>query len=77
MPFELLKKDVDDTFAGPSFDSQTLPVPHQNTVVFCNQLDTSVVDDLGKDLIKVAEISFVILIAVAIVLFLGASALEW
>jgi hypothetical protein len=54
-----------------------LPVPQQNSLVFCDQLDTSVVDDLGKDLIKITKIGIVILIIVALLMLLGNCALEW
>ena len=47
-PFELVKKDINDTFAGLSFDASTLPVPAQNTVSFCGDMDTSVVDNLSR-----------------------------
>ena len=76
-PFELVKKDINDTFAGLSFDASTLPVPEQNTVSFCANMDTSVVDDLGRDLVKIAKIGTVILVAVAILLIAANCALEW
>ena len=76
-PFELVKKDINDTFAGLSFDASVLPVPAQNTVQFCGDMDTSVVDDLGHDLVKIAKIGTIILIAVAILLIAANCALEW
>ncbi|GJE97726.1 Plasma membrane fusion protein [Phanerochaete sordida] len=76
-PFELVKKDINDTFANLSFDASVLPVPAQNTVEFCGDMDTSVVDDLGHDLVKIAKIGTVILIAVAILLICANCALEW
>lgn len=76
-PFELVKKDINDTFAGLSFDASVLPVPEQNTVAFCGDMDTSVVDNLGHDLVKIAKIGTVILIAVAILLVAANCALEW
>ncbi|KAI0687893.1 hypothetical protein BC835DRAFT_1419600 [Cytidiella melzeri] len=76
-PFELVKKDINDTFAGLSFDANTLPIPEQNTVTFCDQMDTSVVDDLGRDLIKITKIGIVIIIALALLLLAANCALEW
>ncbi|KAF5380251.1 hypothetical protein D9757_008198 [Collybiopsis confluens] len=76
-PFELLKKDINDTFAGLSFDSSLLAVPEQNEVTFCDQLDTSVVDDLGQDLIKIAKIGVIIIILLALLLVGFNCLLEW
>jgi len=76
-PFELLKADINSTFDSLSFNSSILPVPPQNTLTFCDQLDTSVVDDLAHDLLKAAEIGTVILILVALLLVAGNCLLEW
>ncbi|KAF9010588.1 hypothetical protein BDQ17DRAFT_931270 [Cyathus striatus] len=67
-PFELVKKDINDTFSAFSFNSSVLPVPEQNRLSFCNDMDTSVVDDLGRDLIKTAKIGVIILILLALLL---------
>ncbi|KAF8629427.1 hypothetical protein AX15_003474 [Amanita polypyramis BW_CC] len=67
-PFELVKADINSTFANITFDASVLPVPNQNSVTFCHQLDTSVVDDLGKEFVKMAKIGFVILILAALLL---------
>ncbi|KAF9452753.1 hypothetical protein P691DRAFT_803477 [Macrolepiota fuliginosa MF-IS2] len=67
-PFELLKKDINDTFAQISFNSSLMPVPDQNRLAFCNDIDMSVVDDIGHDLIKTAKIGIVILVVLALVL---------
>ncbi|KAJ3839261.1 hypothetical protein F5878DRAFT_582034 [Lentinula raphanica] len=76
-PFELLKKDINDTFAGLSFNTSVLTVPEQNQVTFCDQLDTSVVDDLGQDLIKIAKIGVIIIILLALLLVGLNCLLEW
>lgn len=44
---------------------------------FCGQLDTSVVDDLGKDLLKAAKIGTIVLILLAVLLLAAHCALEW
>ncbi|RXW22981.1 hypothetical protein EST38_g2857 [Candolleomyces aberdarensis] len=67
-PFELLKKDINDTFATIQFDGSALPVPEQSRVSFCSELDMSVVDDIGRDIIKAFKIGIVILIVLALVL---------
>lgn len=67
-PFELLKKDINDTFASLTFEPSGLPVPAQNRLAFCDQMDTSVVDEIGQDLIKSARIGVVILFLVALLL---------
>ncbi|TBU33694.1 hypothetical protein BD309DRAFT_859454 [Dichomitus squalens] len=76
-PFELLKKDINDTFGGLSFDVSALPLPTQNTVTFCDQMDTSVVDDLGRDMVKVVKIGTVIMIILIVLLIAANCALEW
>lgn len=76
-PFELVKKDINDTFAGLSFDPSVLPVPEQNTVSFCSQMDTSVVDDLGHDLIKITKIGIALLVVLALLLVAANCVLEW
>ncbi|KAI1795725.1 hypothetical protein LXA43DRAFT_881696 [Ganoderma leucocontextum] len=76
-PFELLKKDINDTFGGLSFDVSALPLPSQNTVTFCDQMDTSVVDDLGRDMVKVVKIGTVIMIILILLLIAANCALEW
>ena len=55
----------------------SLPVPQMNTVTFCDQMDTSVIDDLGRDLVKAVKIGTVILIVLIFLLILANCALEW
>ena len=61
-PFEDLKADINNTFAGLQFNESTLFVPQQDSVSFCGQMDTSVVDDLGHDLAKLTKIGIVVLV---------------
>jgi hypothetical protein len=67
-PFEILKQDINTTFANLTFDANILPVPDQNRLSFCDGLDTSVVDDIGRDLVKAAKIGFIILVVLALLL---------
>ncbi|KAF5355577.1 hypothetical protein D9758_006370 [Tetrapyrgos nigripes] len=76
-PFELLKKDINETFTGINFNSSTLPVPQQNNLAFCNDMDLSVVDDLGQDLVKAAKIGIIIIILLILILIGLNCLLEW
>ncbi|KAJ6581181.1 hypothetical protein B0H19DRAFT_1114092 [Mycena capillaripes] len=76
-PFELLKADINETFSGLSFNSSVLAVPELNTLSFCTDLDTSVIDDLGHDLVKVAKIGTLIIILLILVLIGLNCLLEW
>lgn len=76
-PFEAVKSDINSTFQGLAFDASTLPVPAQNAVSFCNNLDTSSVDDLGNDLLTITKIGTIILILLLFALLAGHCALEW
>lgn len=72
-----MKSDINSTFRGLFFDASTLPVPDQNTVSFCNNLDTSSVDNLGHDLLTITKIGTIILIVLLLALLAGHCALEW
>ncbi|OCB88470.1 hypothetical protein A7U60_g4378 [Sanghuangporus baumii] len=76
-PFEELKADINNTFAGLDYDSQALFVPEQQTLSFCNDMDTSVVDDLGRDLVKITKIGIILLVVLALLLLAAHCALEW
>ncbi|KAJ6485856.1 hypothetical protein C8R45DRAFT_1098609 [Mycena sanguinolenta] len=76
-PFEALKADINDTFIGLSFNSSILAVPEQNTLSFCTDLDTSFIDDLGHDIVKIAKIGILIIILLVLVLIGLNCALEW
>jgi hypothetical protein len=76
-PFEAVKADINSTFAGISFNSSILPVPERSTITFCNNFDTSAVDDLGRDLVKITRIGLILVAVVVLVLLVGHSILEW
>lgn len=76
-PFELLKTDINDTFTGLSFNSSILPVPEQNRLSFCNDVDLSVIDEIGRDFIKIAKIGVVIIILLALLLIGFNCLLTW
>jgi len=73
----LTKKEINDTFNGVSFNPSVLSVPQQSTITFCDQIDTSVIDDLGRDLVKMTKIGIIIIIAVILILILANCVLEW
>ncbi len=76
-PFEAVKADINSTFAGISFNSSVLPIPDRSTITFCDNLDTSVVDDLGRDLLKITKIGLILIAILVVVLLIGHSVLEW
>jgi hypothetical protein len=59
------------------FNTSVLAVPARSTIQFCNELDTSVVDDLGRDLRQIGRIGIILMLLVLVLLTLGAMALEW
>ncbi|KZT10761.1 uncharacterized protein LAESUDRAFT_348586 [Laetiporus sulphureus 93-53] len=76
-PFELVKKEINETFASLYFNKSVLPVPQQNSLSFCDDMDTSWVDDLGQDLVKIAEIGIAIIIVIAVLLIAANCMFEW
>ena len=76
-PFEAVKAEINSTFIGLSFDASVLPVPEQNTVSFCSNLDTSSVDNLSHDLLWITKIITIVLVLVLFLLLAGQCALEW
>ncbi|KAI0303569.1 hypothetical protein B0F90DRAFT_1626461 [Multifurca ochricompacta] len=76
-PFEAVKKDINDTFAGISFNSSVLPVPDRSALTFCDNMDTSVIDDLGHDLLHITKIGIILVAILAVVLLAGYFLLEW
>lgn len=76
-PFELTKQEITDAFNNITFNQAVFPIPQQSTITFCDQVDTSVIDDLGHDIIKITKIATIILIVVIILLILANCALEW
>ncbi|KAI6157883.1 hypothetical protein BKA82DRAFT_131192 [Pisolithus tinctorius] len=76
-PFEAVKADINNTFFGLTFDASVLPIPAQNTVSFCGNLDTSSIDNLGNDLLRITKIITIVLIVVLFLLLAGHCAFEW
>ncbi|KAG8848366.1 plasma membrane fusion protein prm1 [Serendipita sp. 411] len=76
-PFELLKKEMNTTFDALGTPNVTVPVPDMQDVQFCDGLDTSFIDDLGKDLVKVAYIGIGVLVGLALIIFAVNGFLTW
>ena len=79
IPFNLLKKEINDTFinAQKSFVATPLPVPEGSNVTFCDQMDLSVIDDLSNDIAGLARTGLGILVGVILALILAYAAIQW
>ena len=79
IPFNLLKKEINDTFinAQQSFVATPLPVPDGSNITFCDQMDLTVIDDLSRDIAGLARIGLFILIGVILVLIIAYAAIQW
>lgn len=77
VPFNLLKAEMNTTFAGINTPNVTVPLPPLQDVQFCNDLDTSFIDELGKDLVRIAYIGIGVLVAIAVVIFIVNGFLTW
>ena len=76
-PFDVVKTDINSTFNAIQFDSSVLDVPAQNTLTFCSGMDLSIVDDLGRDIVKIARFGAVILILTALLLIGVNCVIQW
>ena len=76
-PFEDLKAEINDTFAGLDYNASALFVPEEQQLSFCGDMDTSVVDDLGRDLLKITKIGVILLVILALLLIAAHCLLEW
>lgn len=72
-----MKVDINNTFAKFSFNESLLTLPAQRTMTFCQDMDTSVVDDLGRDLVKITKIGVGLLILLAFLMILGNCFVQW
>lgn len=77
IPFDAIKKDINDTFATIQFNESVLELPAQRTMSFCSSMDTSVVDDLGRDLVKITRIGAALLVVAALLLIAGNCFVQW
>jgi len=58
-PFDALRSQITSIFSevASTFNAAQLPLPAARTVQFCNNVDTSIVDDIGRPLVHIAETS--------------------
>ena len=71
IPFNAVKADINATFSNINFNTSVFEPPAQRTMTFCSSMDTSVVDDLGRDLVKITRISAVVIVLVALLIVAG------
>lgn len=76
-PFDIVKADINATFSAISFNATTFTLPERRTLTFCDDMDTSFVDDLGNDLVKFARIGAGIIAGIALLILLGNMFLQW
>ncbi|KAI3485267.1 hypothetical protein L1887_51552 [Cichorium endivia] len=76
-PFEQMRKDVNATIAGFSFNHTMLPVPQMQNLSFCQKIDTSPIDRLGRELAVAARWALAMLAVVALAVVLVSAAREW
>jgi hypothetical protein len=63
-----LKTAINNTFGNLTFNPDLFPVPAENRLSFCNDLNLSAIDNIRGDLIKVARIGSLVLIGLALLL---------
>jgi hypothetical protein len=78
-PFDSLRGQINNTFTdiASTFTAAQLPLPAVRTVSFCNDVNTSIVDDIGRPLVRIAEVSALILLALVILVAVGNALVEW
>uniref|UniRef100_V5EPS3 Plasma membrane fusion protein PRM1 n=1 Tax=Kalmanozyma brasiliensis (strain GHG001) TaxID=1365824 RepID=V5EPS3_KALBG len=76
-PFEKMRGEVNTTLGGLTFNHTVFDVPEMQKVTFCDRIDTSPLDDLGKELKRIAKWGLVLLGLVALVVMLVGVAWEW
>ncbi|KAG8965938.1 plasma membrane fusion protein prm1 [Tulasnella sp. 419] len=75
VPFDNLKKEINGSFSTIKYSPVALP--ERQTLSFCAEMDTSVVDDLARDIVRIAKIGSFVLLAVVVLLILGNCFIEW
>ncbi|KAF9512769.1 hypothetical protein BS47DRAFT_1382798 [Hydnum rufescens UP504] len=76
-PFDAVKADINNTFSAIQFNSSVLNVPTQNTLAFCSGMDLSVVDSLGRDIVKIARAAAALLVLAALLLVGVNCVIQW
>ena len=78
-PFNAVKGEINSTFSevASNFNAAQLPLPAVRTVQFCNNVDTSIVDDIGGPLVRIAQTSAFILIGLVVLFAVVNVLIEW
>ena len=78
-PFNSVKGEINSTFSdvASTFNAAQLPLPAVRTVQFCNNVDTSIVDDIGGPLVHIAQTSAFILIGLVVLVAVVNVLIEW
>ena len=63
-----MKQLINNTFNNLTFDPNIFPVPDENLLSFCHDIDLSSIDKISSDLNEAARIGTIILIGVALLL---------
>ena len=67
-PFKLLKHTINNTFNNLTFNASVFPVPTENRLTFCNNLDTSSIDTFKKDLVNIAKYGTCIIVGLIFII---------
>lgn len=76
-PFAELKTDVNSTVSAFRFNAELLPLPAAQTVRFCDELDVSSLDDLGKGLKRMIHFGLIALATCIVLLILVNAFHQW
>ncbi len=76
-PFEQMKADVNATLGNFTFNHTVFEVPQMQNVTFCDRIDTSPLDDLGRDLKKTVKWGLVLLMLLALAVLVVGVVKEW
>jgi len=78
-PFDALRGQINNAFpaVASTFNPAQLPLPAVRTVHFYNNVDTSIVEDIGRPLVHLAETSALILLGLVIAVAIGNALVEW
>ncbi|MBW0512715.1 hypothetical protein O181_052430 [Austropuccinia psidii MF-1] len=76
-PFEAMRLEVTDKLSKATIDRNLLQIPPQKTVKFCQNLDTSFIDEIGKILSSGIKLIILAILIVIIIITLCNMLKEW
>jgi hypothetical protein len=71
VPFSALRTDINSSLTGKSVDLSLFPVPAQNSVSFCGNLDVGGVDDVANVILTFLKIAMGLTALAMVILLLG------